>query len=285
MTTQIISIGEVLWDVFPAEEHIGGAAFNFAAHAVRLGADVRFISAVGNDARGVAARQRMRELGVDDRLVATVTAVPTGYVTVVLDAGQPSYRIHRPAAYDFPPPFPETPDVAAAWIYIGTLSQLAPQVRQVTRHVMAALPAARLFYDLNLRRDSFTPDLIRELLGESDVLKMNHEEARELGALLGVGATTPAAWAERFELETVCVTHGAEGCELWSDGKSVTVPGVPVTVADAVGAGDAFAAALVHGLDRQWPLEQVGRMANRLGALVASRSGAVPAWTVAEWRG
>lgn len=284
MTTKIISIGEVLWDVFPGEEHIGGAAFNFAAHAVRLGAAVRFISAVGADPRGEAARQRMRELGVDDRWVPTVTEAPTGTVTVELSAGQPTYTIHRPAAYDFPP-CPVAWEEPADWIYIGTLAQMAPRVRHLTRQVRAALPRARVLYDLNLRRDSYTPELIRELLGEATVLKLNHEEARQLGPLLGLRSVAPADLAGRFGLETVCITRGADGCTLWSAGQFVDVPGVPVKVADAVGAGDAFAAALVHGLDRRWPLEQVGRMANRLGALVASRSGAVPAWTRDEWEG
>jgi fructokinase len=281
---KIISIGEVLWDVFPDAEHIGGAAFNFAAHAVRLGAAVRFISAVGADARGVATRRRMRELGVDDRLVPTVTEAPTGAVTVRLEAGQPSYTIHRPAAYDFPPEFAASNEAAADWIYIGTLAQMAPRVRQVTRQVRAAWPQARVFYDLNLRRESYTPELIHELLGEATALKLNHEEARELGPLLGMRSTTPAELAARYGLETVCITRGAEGCELWSGGHAVEVPGVPVSVVDAVGAGDAFAAALVYGLDQHWPLAKVGQMANRLGALVASRAGAVPDWTMTEWQ-
>jgi fructokinase len=56
-------------------------------------------------------------------------------------------------------------------------------------------------------------------------------------------------------------------------------PGFPVAVADTVGAGDAFAAAFLHGLQLGWPIERITRFANALGALVASRPGATPAWT------
>ncbi|MEI9977338.1 MAG: PfkB family carbohydrate kinase [Ignavibacteriota bacterium] len=53
-------------------------------------------------------------------------------------------------------------------------------------------------------------------------------------------------------------------------------------MADTVGAGDAFAAALVHGIDARWPLLEVADFANRLGALVAGRRGGVPEWTIEE---
>src|ERR1700694_394485 len=99
---RLIGVGEILWDVIGVTEHLGGAVFNLCAHAARLGHDVSLISAVGDDARGRLALARAAELGVSTRFIETVPGQPTGTVTVTVDAnGQPSYVIHRPAAYDF----------------------------------------------------------------------------------------------------------------------------------------------------------------------------------------
>jgi fructokinase len=59
-------------------------------------------------------------------------------------------------------------------------------------------------------------------------------------------------------------------------------PGFPVKVADTIGAGDAFSAALLHGIDAGWAAPQIANFANRVGALVASRPGGTPAWTIDE---
>ncbi|MGB9612510.1 MAG: PfkB family carbohydrate kinase, partial [Bryobacteraceae bacterium] len=99
---RIAAIGEILWDVFADAERLGGAVFNLAAHARRLGHEVYFISAVGDDVRGRAALKRMRELDLATRFVRVVAGRPTGTVSVWLDSdGQPDFTIHRPAAYDF----------------------------------------------------------------------------------------------------------------------------------------------------------------------------------------
>ncbi|SPE37347.1 hypothetical protein SBA3_2630017 [Candidatus Sulfopaludibacter sp. SbA3] len=97
----IVSIGEVLWDVFEDSERLGGAPFNFAVHAARLGHQVSFVSAVGDDDRGAAVRKRAGELGLRTGFLQTIPGVATGTVSVRVDCGgQPDFTIHRPAAYD-----------------------------------------------------------------------------------------------------------------------------------------------------------------------------------------
>jgi fructokinase len=72
------------------------------------------------------------------------------------------------------------------------------------------------------------------------------------------------------------VTRGEDGCFVASDDTQVDVCGEKVDVIDAVGAGDAFTAAFVCGLLWSWPLDRIARFANSVGALVASRPGAMP---------
>jgi fructokinase len=90
------------------------------------------------------------------------------------------------------------------------------------------------------------------------------------------------SYAKEFGWQTVCVTRGSKGCVLLTSDKFWEAEGYETTVVDTVGAGDAFAAALVHGLGRRWPAPQIADFANRLGALVASRPGAIPPWTLEE---
>ena len=175
---RIVGIGEILWDVFENEEHLGGAVYNFAAHTAQLGHAIDYVTAVGNDERGRRALQRSRELGLSTRYIGRVDEASTGVVTVTLDGGgQPSYVIHRPAAYDFANLTPQELDAIAAshpdWICYGTLYQLHPGARELTRRLLAATPGAPRFYDVNLRRDSYTPELVEALLLSASVVKLN----------------------------------------------------------------------------------------------------------------
>ncbi|MCP5114514.1 MAG: carbohydrate kinase, partial [bacterium] len=86
----------------------------------------------------------------------------------------------------------------------------------------------------------------------------------------------------RFGWEAVCVTRGSAGCSILIGDEFAESPGRRVMVADTVGAGDAFAAAFLHGLGAGWPAAEIGEFANRVGALIASREGATPAWDLAE---
>src|ERR1039458_6742611 len=98
----VLGVGEILWDLIGDSEYLGGAVLNFSVQSARLGHRVSLISAVGDDPRGRLALSRARELGISTRFIRTVPDRPTGIVTVTVDhGGQPSYAIHRPAAYDF----------------------------------------------------------------------------------------------------------------------------------------------------------------------------------------
>lgn len=288
---KIAAIGEVLWDILPGAEHLGGAPFNFAWHAHNLGHDVSFVSAVGNDDRGRRALERMQAAGLSSRFIRQTSDHPTGTVTVSFDPSLgPQYHIHRPAAYDFPAlSSADLSDLlmpSADWIYFGTLQQMSAPARDLTRQLLDASPVSRRLYDVNLRAESYTPDLVRTLIPQAHVLKLSHQELPFVKEICGIQSASLEQFsreaASTFELETVCITLGAEGCAIQLNGEYVEAGGFPMQVADAIGAGDAFSAALVHGISAGWPALQVADFANRVGALVASRSGGTPQWTVTE---
>jgi fructokinase len=287
----VISIGEVLWDIVGQEEHLGGATFNFSAHLSRLGHRVSFISGVGTDELGQKVIDSMSRLGLATDYLHTEKAHPTGTASVALASdGQPKFVLHRPAAYDFPQLTAGQCDQLFSrpvdWIYFGTLHQVYPQARQLTADILDRASGARRFYDVNLRSDGYTPLLIQQLMSCATIVKLNHEEVDAIALMLGTrhGSLEEfcRTYADLYKWSGVCVTRGSLGCTVLMGGKYIEAPGYPVKVVDTVGAGDAFAAAFLHGLGSGWPTPKIADFANRVGALVASRRGAIPDWTISE---
>lgn len=283
-------LGEVLWDVFPDSTRLGGAPLNFAAHARRMGHDPLLFSAVGNDDLGRQAVREIQSLGLDTSLLQRTERFPTGRAGVSLDAlGQAAFRIERPAAYDVLTlsngEIETLQDRSPDWLYFGTLFSSRPEDRAILFELLRLVPDAVRLYDLNLRPGFESPALVRELMEQADVVKMNQDEMSAIHHYLGLPAETNAfcvSAAERFRWRAVCVTLGSRGCAVFANGQYHEEPGCPIEVVDTVGAGDAFAAAFLHGLTSQWNIAEIARFANRVGALVASKPGAIPDWTLAE---
>lgn len=253
---QLASLGEILWDLIDGQELLGGATFNFSVQLSRLGHEVFFVSAVGDDERGRRALEIASKLGLSTKFIPTVKDAPTGTVSVTVDAlGQPSYVLHRPAAYDFAAlaALPADPD----WIYYGTLQLIEPRMLAVLREFLARYPNARRFYDINLRRDSYTAPLVMELLQLASVVKLNDDELSRVQQMAGTSHISAEsfcrAYASRFHWDAVCVTRGDRGCAILRGEEYVEISGVAVDVTDTVGAGDAFSAAFLHGLNAGWP--------------------------------
>ena len=286
----IVVLGEVLWDVFEHSRRLGGAPLNFAAHASRLGHDALLISAVGADSLGEEAFEAIRGLGLNTAFLQKAVLFPTGTARVHPSPnGQTRFVIERPAAYDAVSisdrDIERIVSQAPTWLYYGTLFASNSMGDASLDRLLHALPAAERFYDLNLRPDCYSAALVARLLRIADVVKLNEDELQCVHELTGLPLATEAFCrdgAKRYGWHGVCVTLGARGCAILANGEYVEADGHSVNVADTVGAGDAFAAAFMHGLESRWPAHEIAAFANRVGALVASRHGAIPEWTVEE---
>ncbi len=292
---KVLSIGEVLWDVFPEREFLGGAPLNVCANLLRCGDEAALVSAVGNDPRGRAALSAMDLLGLTTVFVRTMVDHPTGTACVRKDAnGEPVFAIDRPAAYDAievdPETFGKLESFRPDWLYMGTLIQTEAAMEALVHDLLVRLPHVRCFYDMNLRKGHWNLNLVERLCRRASVLKLNEIEAEMLSSLNGVRPEEfslqafCSAWAQRFSLDVICVTLGANGCLIFSEGKSQRFRGHTIQVNDTVGAGDAFAAGFLHGYHRGRSIAECAGFANALGALVASRPGATPVWRMEECR-
>ena len=280
---RIIGLGELLWDVFPDGRQPGGAPANVAYQAQRLGCRGTLVTRVGQDADGDELLAFLKGKGLDLSAVQRDEHYPTGRVTVEMDAtGKHTFTIHTEVAWDHLQLDDSVRQVVfdAAAICFGTLSQRDPEARATILSVLdLASEACLRVFDVNLRQQFFSRDIITQSLSRADVLKLNDEEVTVLAELLGY-PESPAEFCravlERTPVQIVCVTRGAAGCLICSNDGTIDIPGVPVQVVDTVGAGDAFTGAFIVAQLRGWPLERTGRFANRVGGLVAEQRGAMP---------
>ncbi|UYZ64646.1 carbohydrate kinase family protein [Hymenobacter weizhouensis] len=283
MSSKLVCFGEVLWDVLPTAKQPGGAPCNVAVHLHQLGLAVDLISRVGDDELGTELLQFIQSKGLRTDGVQRDKAYPTGVVQAnVDDVQEVTYEIVQPVAWDYLEYTPalETLVEQATAVVFGSLA-----ARQATTRatLFRLLEHARFkVFDVNLRPPHYTPEVVQHLLEKADLVKMNHHELHEIMAWLGAEIDESAAvagLARRFGLQAVCVTKGAAGALLYTNGQLYRAPGVPVQVQDTIGSGDAFLAALLRGwLTGQEPGAAL-RFACATGALVATHRGATPALT------
>ena len=286
----ILGIGELLWDLLPEGPQLGGAPANFAVMAGRLGNHAVVLSRIGRDDLGRKAMELLNPLPADASFLQVDPVHETGRVTVAFEAGQPHYTIHQSAAWDFMELSDEWVQLAerADAICFGSLAQRANESRQTIQTLAAQTSAACVrVFDVNLRTPFYSGEVIQESLELATVMKMNDAEVPQVLALLGLPGYEPAApdhlrlGAERLLeefplLEMVAVTRGGHGSLLVKREEWHEHPGVPVNVADTIGAGDAFTAAMTHYLLQGAGLAALNEAGNRWGAWVASQAGAMP---------
>jgi fructokinase len=291
----ILGIGELLWDLLPEGPRLGGAPANFTVMAGRLGNHAAILSRIGRDWLGRSAIEQLDPFPVDAGNVQVDPAHETGRVIVKLDAGQPSYTILQPAAWDFLELSDDWVRLAerANAICFGSLAQRSIASRQTIQALVAqtAEACARVF-DVNLRTPFYSSEVVEESLELATVAKMNDAEVPLVLGLLGLGLTLDdesspdqlRLGAERLlgefpALRMVAVTRGGAGSLLVTRDEWHEHPGYPVTVVDTIGAGDSFTAAMVHYLLRGADLATLNEAGNRWGGWMASRSGAMPELT------
>jgi len=251
----------------------------------------------GDDRLGQEALWHLKSCGLDVNRVQRDLSHPTGTVKVAVDSkGQPEYQITENVAWDFL-------EFSEDWIALarsahavcfGSLAQRNSVSRSTIRAFLSALPSFAIgIFDVNLRQSFFSPEVLRDSLRHAKVLKLNHQEfsrfldllqcplsdSRHVASAQGEYSDISAArWLCReFSLRLVCITRGANGSALITTDSHHEHPGFSVKVADTVGAGDAFTAALVHHALRGSSLAMMNTAANRMGAWVASQEGATPA--------
>ncbi len=280
----VAGLGELLWDVFPTGKKIGGAPANFAFHAQSLGCKSYVVSSIGDDDLGREILSELDSRGLDQTYVHIDSEHPTGRVDISLDAEgkMTAPVIHEGVAWDFIPLTPEAKALAESVdaVCYGTLAQRSPVSKE---NIQGFLKATRneciRLYDVNLRVEYYSADLVDAMMSLATVLKVSDDEMPVIAKLLNLPDTENEflkALMDKYPLELIALTKGGAGSHLISrEGESLHA-GFPTEVADTVGAGDSFNAGVVTGLMNGNSLDEINDKANRLASFVCSNEGAMP---------
>ncbi len=276
---KIICFGEVLWDALPKGIYLGGSPLNVALNLSNLGVESSITSAVGTDLLGNLAVKSVAQKGLDTRFIQR-NEYPTGLVEVEIDCqGIPNYTIHENVAWDFIQPTKEVKEILleSSHFIFGTLSfrnKSGDAVRELLKEYHG-----KVVLDVNFRKPFYSEPLVDEVLGLTNILKLNEEELQEILEWKGKDIDHEEAlkWlSDYYELETILLSLGAKGAYIFKHGEIARKGRYYVKVRDTVGAGDAFLAGAIHGLIEGMDAYETVCFANAVGAFVASRNGATP---------
>lgn len=282
MKRLVVGLGEVLWDMLPEGRKIGGAPVNFAYHAGQFGIDTMAVSAIGNDKLGEDTIAEMN--GKHLNHIFPSVPYPTGSVQVKLDEkGVPAYDIKENVAWDNIPFTNEIESVArnCQAVCFGSLAQRNAVSRNTIRKFIESTPSGCIrIFDINLRQNFYTSNVIRDSLEHCNILKINDEEIMLVSRMFNYDSSNIEnvcrTIMEDFSLEMVILTCGTKGSYIFTKGGVSFMPTPKVNVADTVGAGDSFTGSFCAAILRGLPVAEAHKKAVEVSAYVCTQNGAMP---------
>lgn len=283
-STIVVGMGEALWDVLPEGKKIGGAPANFAYHVSQFGLNSRVVSAVGNDKLGAEILENFKEKNLN--CIIETIPYPTGTVQVELDAGGvPCYEIKEGVAWDNIPYTVTLQELACHTraICFGSLAQRSVVSRETINRFLDAMPKEEnvlKIFDINLRQNFYTKDILCNSFQRCNVLKINDEELVTVSRMFGYPGIDlrDKCWIllAKYNLKMLILTCGVNGSYVFTPGKVSFVETPKVEVADTVGAGDSFTAAFVSAILKGKSVPEAHKLAVDTSAFVCTQHGAMP---------
>ena len=278
----VVGLGEALWDVLPEGKKLGGAPANFAYHAGQFGLDTIAISALGEDELAEETIKALKEHGLN--YLMPHVPYPTGTVQVTLSGdGIPAYEIKENVAWDNIPYTPEMAEIArnCRAVCFGSLAQRNVTSWATIRQFLDDTPEDCLkIFDINLRQQFYTKDVIEESLKRCNILKINDEELVVIKRMYGYDDLDMRGICEKmlaeYGLKMLVLTGGTNGSYVFAQGLTSFQETPKVTVADTVGAGDSFTGSFCAAILNGKAMEEAHRMAVKVSAFVCTQNGAMP---------
>jgi fructokinase len=278
----VVGLGEALWDCLPDGKKLGGAPANFAFHASQFDTDAIAISAVGKDDLG---DETLRELESKElKHIMPRVDFPTGTVQVKLDAqGIPTYDIMEGVAWDNIPFTDDIKKVAenCRAVCFGSLAQRNAASRKTIYQFLDSTPNDCMkIFDINLRQNFYSKEVIRKSIKRCNILKINDEELVTLGRIFGYPGLDMEnkCWLilGKYNLDMLVLTCGINGSYVFTPGNMSFQETPKVEVADTVGAGDSFTGSFCGSILNGKSVAEAHRIAVNVSAYVCTQNGAMP---------
>ncbi|MEG0560285.1 MAG: carbohydrate kinase [Muribaculaceae bacterium] len=284
MNNIIVGMGEALWDVLPEGKKIGGAPANFAYHMRQFGLNSIVVSAIGKDVLGDEIMDVFKLHNVQNNIARV--DYPTGTVQVTLDTeGVPCYEIREGVAWDNIPFTPELEELAhnTKAICFGSLAQRSNiSYNTINKFIdaMANNDDTLRIFDINLRQNFYTKDILNESFRKCNILKLNDEELVTISRLFGYPGIDlqDKCWIllAKYNLKTLILTCGTNGSYVFTPGMVSFQETPTVEVVDTVGAGDSFTATFCASILKGHSIQIAHELAVKISAFVCTQSGAMP---------
>ena len=202
-----------------------------------------------------------------------------------MEKGIPTYNIIENVAWDHIPVSSKAIEIVkkAKAICFGTLAQRNMDSRKALTELLSYAPEDALrFFDINIRQNYYSKELILDLLEKANILKINDEELEMLRPMMGLGGDYEVcckALLEKYGLKYVILTAGSKFSAIYSTDENSVIGTPKVAVADTVGAGDSFSGAFVYSILAGKSLKEAHRKAVNTAAFVCSKEGAWPEYS------
>ena len=279
---KVLSFGEIIWDVYPDEKHLGGAPLNFAAHFAKQGGEAYVLSALGDDELGNEALNKLSLWKVNAEYVSVLSGKDTGKCLVTLDKqGVPTYNIVRDSAYDYINCSSVSDEFDA--LYFGTLALRNEYNRREISELIKSHSFKEIFVDVNLREPFISRESLMLCMENATVLKISDEE---LSAVSKILYNTEYDYknivtkiSKTFQnIKFIIITLGEKGSYAYDvhNKTSFSCAAERVKVASTVGAGDSFSAVFLYKYMCGFDIDSCLKSASRISAYVVSKTEAVP---------
>lgn len=281
MSKKIVAFGEVVWDIFPNGKILGGTPSNLVYRCNSFKEQGFLLSRVGDDNLGYAALQKLKELGISDENVQIDTEFATGTVNITFDETQePRFHVTPDVAFDHIEFSAEALKLVrdADCLFYGLLPQRFGLSKNTLRELIKESPDSLHFFDLKLFKHFFNIQVVENLLGFSNIVRIKEKEIGFLNKELELNANDISDFCskmiKKYKVDLILITRGQNGVfamhkrkGIYSDG------GYNIEMVDNVGSGMAFSAGFLHYFLNGKSIQQALNFGNAAGALNTTRQG------------
>lgn len=286
---KILVFGEVLFDIYPQanKQHLGGAPFNYMFHLHSFGCKINLITKIGNDELGNEILKKIKHYNISTKYIDIDPSNETGKVIVNLNKNKiPDYNIKPNVAYDY-----INTNVANInqydLLYFGTLAQRNKVSKTTLLKILHSSDNTLKFYDINLRQNFYSKEIISTSLKYADILKLNEDEFKTVCLLFNYDGFNEIEnlkmLSKNFNIKYICITYGAKGSALYTDNKyNKYVLQKQNNIVDTVGAGDAFSAMLTLGILNNQNENEILKSASEYALEICQINGAIKEGVLSE---